>query len=90
MFVCFGFSFYYFQGPCSATVIACGVVYLRRFLLSVFLNSFSLAYPSPPYFLFSKVLGVQAQLAPRAHWTKQAVEDQSQQLSAATPSSWSD
>lgn len=45
---------------------------------------------SSPYFLFSKVLGVQTQLAPRAHWTKQAVEDQSQQLSAATPPSWFD
>lgn len=42
----------------------------------------------PPRFLSRKVLGVQDQLAPRAHWTKQAVEDQSQQLTAATPPSW--
>lgn len=46
--------------------------------------------PPPPHFLFRKVLGVQTQLAPRAHRTKQVVEDQSQQLTAATPPSWLD
>ena len=55
------------------------VVCLSKLLFPLFLP--------PPHFLCRKVLGVQTQLAPRAHRTKQVVENQSQQLTAATPPS---